>query len=115
MTYPAVPTPLTRRERQRELNPMRYQPMVNPVRIPEPTHTDAQTGRLSVTALALGLSSALFGFTILVPLAGIVFGVLGVGREPTRKRLAAIGIVTAVVFGIAWAAATPTLLDVLFP
>lgn len=114
MTYPAVPTPITRRERQRELNPMRYHPMVNPVRIPEPALLDPQPRRLSVTALVLGLSSVLFGFTVLVPLAAIVVGVLGVGREPTRKALAATGILTAVVFGAAWAAVTPLLLTALF-
>jgi len=93
---------------------MRYHPMVNPVRIPEPVHVERQPKRLSVTALVLGLSSALLGFTVVLPLAGIVFGILGVGREPTRKALSVTGIVAAVVFGLAWAAAAPSLVTMLF-
>lgn len=93
---------------------MRYHPMVNPVRIPEPVHLETQPKRLSVTALVLGLSSVLLGFTVVLPLAGIVFGILGVGREPTRKALAVTGIVVAAVSGIAWAAAAPPLMAMLF-
>ena len=115
MTHSTVPQPvLTRRERQQALNPLRYHPMVNPVHIPEPVHLDPQPMRLSVTALVLGLSSLLLGFTVLIPVAGIAFGVLGVGREPTRKSLSVTGIVAAVVFGAVWAALTPPLLTMVF-
>ncbi|MET4637470.1 hypothetical protein [Mycetocola sp. 2940] len=114
MTYPAVPTPVTRRERQRQLNPLRYSPMVNPVHIPEPVNLERQPRRLSVTALVLGLSSVLVGFTVVIPLAGIVFGILGVGSEPTRKALSVTGIIAAGVFGMAWAAAAPPMLTMLF-
>ena len=111
MTHSIVPEPvLTRRERQAALNPLRYHPMVNPVHIPEPVHIEVQPKRLSVTALVLGLSSLFLGFTVVIPVAGIVFGVLGVGREPTRKALSVTGIVAAAVFGAAWAALTPPLL-----
>ena len=115
MTLSSAPeTVLTRREQQKALNPLRYHPMVNPVYIPEPVHLDARPKVLSLTALVLGLSSVLFGFTILLPLAAVVFGILGAGREPTRKAIAVTGIVTAVVFGAAWAAVTPLLLTALF-
>lgn len=114
MTHSTAPEPvLTRRERQRQLNPLRYQPMVNPVRIPEPVQVESEPRRLSVTALVLGLSSLLLGFTVIVPIAGILFGILGVGLEPTRKSLSVTGIVAAMVFGAAWAAATPLLLQLL--
>lgn len=115
MTSSSAPeTVLTRRERQKALNPLRYHPMVNPVYIPEPVHLDAQPRRLSVTALVLGLSSVVFGFTVVLPLAAIVFGILAVGREPTRKALSATGIAAAVVFGLTWAAVTPLLVSALF-
>lgn len=115
MTHSTVPEPaITRRERQAALNPLRYHPMVNPVHIPEPVHVEPQPRRLSVTALVLGLSSLFLGFTVLIPVAGIAFGVLSVGREPTRKALAVTGIVSAVVFGVVWAALTPPFLTLLF-
>ena len=109
----APETVLTRKDRQKALNPLRYHPMVNPVYIPEPVHLDRQPKRLSVTALVLGLSSVVFGFTILLPLVAIVFGILAAGREPTRKALSVTGIVAAVVFGGAWAAVIPLLVSVL--
>ena len=87
--------------------------MVNPVRIPEPVYIERQPKRLSVTAFVLGLSSLLFGFTVIVPIAGILFGILGVGLEPTRKSLSVTGIVAAMVFGAAWAAVTPLILQLL--
>ena len=114
MTQSALPEPvLTRRERQRELNPLRYHAVADPVRIPEAVATDVEPKRLSVTALVLGLSSLLLGFTVIVPIAGILFGILGAGLEPARKALSVTGIVAAMVFGAAWAAATPLLLSLL--
>jgi hypothetical protein len=114
MTQSAAPEPvLTRRERQRQLNPLRYHPMADPVRIPEPVFVEVVPKRLSVTALVLGLSSLFLGFTVIVPIAGILFGILGAGLEPTRKALSVTGIVAAMVFGATWAAMTPLILQVL--
>ncbi|MBG6238693.1 hypothetical protein IWX78_001665 [Mycetocola sp. CAN_C7] len=113
MTSSLTPHPVTRRERQQTLNPLRYHAMINPVRIPEPVHIEPQPKRLSVTALVLGLSSMLVGFTVIVPIAGILFGLLGVGLEPTSKRMSVAGILAALIFGTAWAAVTPLLLDLL--
>ncbi|WP_411719813.1 hypothetical protein [Mycetocola sp.] len=57
MTYPAVPTPVTRRERQIELNPLRYHPMVSPVQIPEPVQVEPQPRRLGRPLIAIGIVS----------------------------------------------------------
>ena len=61
----------------------------------------------------LGLASLLLGFTVIIPLAGIVFGIVGIGREPTRKALSVTGLVAAIVFGAAWAVLAPPLLAML--
>ncbi|MET1053493.1 MAG: hypothetical protein ABWX65_12710 [Mycetocola sp.] len=114
MTHSITPTTATRSDRHQALNPLRYHPMVNPARIPEPVYVELQPKRLSVAALVLGLSSAVLGFTVMVPIAGILFGMLGVGLEPTRKALSVTGIIAAIVFGTAWAAITPLLLQMLF-
>ncbi len=114
MTHSIMPEPvLTRRERREAINPLRYHPMVNPVHIPEPVIIEVQPKRLSVTALVLGLASLLLGFTVIIPLAGIVFGIVGIGREPTRKALSVTGLVSAIVFGAAWAVLAPSLLAML--
>jgi hypothetical protein len=105
---------LTRRERQQQLNPLRYHAMINPARIPEPVHLEPGPKRLSVTALVLGLGSMLVGFTVLVPIAAIVFGIIALGREPDRTALSVWGIATGVVFGATWAVLIPNVLAALF-
>ncbi|GHD44676.1 hypothetical protein D9V29_02980 [Mycetocola manganoxydans] len=115
MTSSIAPeTALTRRERQRQLNPLRYHAMINPARIPEPVHFEPGPKRLSATALLLGLGSLLVGFTIIAPIAALVFGVIALGREPAHAALSAWGIATGVVFGAIWAVLTPTILVALF-
>lgn len=57
---------------------------------------------LSITALVLGLCSAVFGWTlVVVPLIGIVFGVLALRREPAGKGMAATGLIASGL-GVLW-------------
>lgn len=48
---------------------------------------------LSITSFVLGLSSIVFGWTFVAPIAGIVVGVLALSREPHGKAFAVWGIV----------------------
>lgn len=55
----------------------------------------------SLTSLILGVTSVFFGLTVIAPIAGLVFGILGLRREPTGRTLAVWGIVlNAVMLGL---------------
>ncbi|WP_426623587.1 hypothetical protein ACPPVW_13270 [Leifsonia sp. McL0607] len=48
---------------------------------------------LSIMSFALGLASIFFSWTFLAPIAGLVLGVLALGREPQGRTFAIWGIV----------------------
>ncbi|GAA3598250.1 hypothetical protein GCM10022198_23150 [Klugiella xanthotipulae] len=52
---------------------------------------------LSITAMILGIASFVFGFTFLVPVAAIIFGIIGRSREPAGRGMATTGIVLGIV------------------
>ncbi|KQQ04285.1 hypothetical protein ASG06_11900 [Rathayibacter sp. Leaf185] len=55
-----------------------------------------------MTSLILGVTSVFFGLTVIAPVAGLVFGILGLRREPAGRTLAIWGIVlNAVMTGLA--------------
>ena len=51
------------------------------------------TSPLALTSLVLGLVSILAGWTFVAPIAGLIVGVLALGREPYARTLAVWGIV----------------------
>ncbi|QEO13367.1 DUF4190 domain-containing protein [Agromyces intestinalis] len=53
---------------------------------------DTTTG-FSIAALVLGLVSIFAGFTFVVPIVGLVLGILGLRREPQSRTMAIWGIV----------------------
>jgi hypothetical protein len=57
---------------------------------------------LSVTSFVLGLASIVFGWTFVAPIAGLVVGILALGREPFGKTFAVWGIVlnALMLFGV---------------
>jgi hypothetical protein len=56
---------------------------------------------LSITSFVLGLVSIFFGFVFLVPLAGLVLGILALKKEPTARGFAIAGIwINAVMLGL---------------
>ena len=61
---------------------------------------------LSIVSLALGLASIFLGISILVPIAGIVVGVMARKREPAGRTMALWGIwlsvITLVVGALLW-------------
>jgi hypothetical protein len=66
-----------------------------PTTVPAPT-TGARSP-LAVWSLVLGLTSIVFGFTFVVPIAGLVCGILSRRREPEGRTMALVGIVSSVV------------------
>ncbi|WP_244256014.1 DUF4190 domain-containing protein [Rathayibacter sp. VKM Ac-2760] len=63
--------------------------------------TPAPSTPFSLTSLILGVTSVFFGLTVIAPVAGLIFGILGLRREPTGRTLAIWGIVlNAVMIGL---------------
>jgi hypothetical protein len=52
---------------------------------------------LAVWSLVLGLASIGFGFTFVVPIAGLVLGILSRRREPEGRTMALVGIISSAV------------------
>lgn len=68
-----------------------------PVQSTVPTPTSGVRSPLAVWSLVLGLASIGFGFTFVVPIAGLVLGILSRRREPEGRTMALVGIVSSVV------------------
>lgn len=60
---------------------------------PAPAATPTQG--LSISSLVLGVASFVFGFSFVVPAAGLILGIMALKREPQGKTLAVVGIVTS--------------------
>lgn len=98
-------TPESVPERPAQRHPVQYQqngfsPYGAPIAY-HPVYVAQPTG-LSVTALVLGLVSVFFGFTFLVPLGALIFGIAGLRREPTGRGMAITGIIIGALFMLFW-------------
>jgi hypothetical protein len=62
----------------------------------------AQPKGFSITSLVLGLVSLLMGFTLLMPIAAIVLGIIGAKKEPAGRGMSITGIVLGGVCLIGW-------------
>lgn len=58
-----------------------------------PAQQAAPSSPLSITSLILGIVSVAGGWTFLAPVAGLVVGILALGREPQARTMAIWGIV----------------------
>ncbi|WP_431220760.1 hypothetical protein [Leifsonia xyli] len=58
-----------------------------------PYQSVAPVRTLSITSLALGGASILFGWTLIAPIAGLVLGIMALKREPLGRTFAIWGIV----------------------
>lgn len=63
-------------------------------------HTETKT--LSITSMVLGIASLLFGWTFLVPIAGVICGFMGMRREPAGKGFWMTGLVLNGLALIGW-------------
>lgn len=71
-----------------------------------PARTIEATRTLSIIALIAGIASVALGQTFFLPIAAIVFGVLGYQREPAGRAYAIWGIALAAVALFGWAILT---------
>jgi hypothetical protein len=55
--------------------------------------TEVEQRGFAVSSLVLGLVSIVAGFTFVVPVAGLVLGILAFRREPSARTMAIWGIV----------------------
>lgn len=60
-------------------------------------HSQAESKTLSVASLVLGLVSIVAGWTFFAPIAGLVCGIMALGREPASRTMATWGIVLNIV------------------
>lgn len=77
-----------------------YSPYTVPVI--QPVYVVSQPRGFSITALVLGLVSIFFGFTFLVPIGALIFGIIGAKKEPTGRGMAITGIVIGSLFLLFW-------------
>lgn len=66
------------------------------------TSYQPQPKGFSVTSLVLGIASVLFGFTFLVPIGAVIFGIVGIRREPTAKGMSITGLILGAVMLVGW-------------
>jgi hypothetical protein len=69
-----------------------------------PVYANAQVPQrgLSITAMVLGITSAVFAWAlVVVPIIGLVFGFIALRREPSGRGMAITGLVTSGV-GLLW-------------
>lgn len=64
---------------------------VDPGTAPAAASVDEQRG-FAISSLVLGLVSIVAGFTFVVPVAGLVLGILALKREPSARTMAIWGI-----------------------
>ncbi|WP_374008238.1 DUF4190 domain-containing protein [Leifsonia sp. LS-T14] len=57
---------------------------------------------LSVASMVLGLISIAFGFTFVLPLIGLILGMIGLRREPAGRGMAITGVVLSGLILLAW-------------
>ncbi|PPG05327.1 MULTISPECIES: DUF4190 domain-containing protein [unclassified Rathayibacter] len=69
--------------------------------VPPAALAPAPSTPFSLTSLILGVTSVFFGLTVIAPAAGLVFGILGLRREPSGRTLSIWGIVlNSVMLGL---------------
>ena len=60
---------------------------------PQIQYVEAPPRGLSIASLVIGLVSIVLGYTFVLPIVGLILGVLGLKREPAGRGMAIAGIV----------------------
>jgi hypothetical protein len=64
---------------------------------PAPTTTTTGVRTLGIISLVLGAASLLFGYTLIVPAAAVILGIIALRTEAASRGFAIAGIVTGAV------------------
>lgn len=68
---------------------------VQPTTVPAPiasSEAATQSGPFGVLSLVAGVASVIFGYTLVVPIAAVVLGIIGLRRDRTGRALSWWGI-----------------------
>ncbi|WP_416354931.1 DUF4190 domain-containing protein [Curtobacterium sp. VKM Ac-2887] len=57
---------------------------------------------MSITSMILGLVSIVAGFTLVVPLVGLILGFVGIRREPAGRGMAITGLILNGIIIAGW-------------
>jgi hypothetical protein len=57
---------------------------------------------MSIASMVLGLVSIAFGFTFVLPVVGLVLGIIGLRREPTGRGMALTGVIVSSLILLVW-------------
>jgi len=92
MTYPQDPQPGA--SQPTPPYPMAQNPAGGPSYYPMPVYlAPPEPKGLSIASMVLALASIVFGFTFLVPIAGLILGIAGLRKEPAGRGMALTGVI----------------------
>ncbi|MUN56038.1 DUF4190 domain-containing protein [Kocuria koreensis] len=66
----------------------------------------SQPKGMSIASMVIGLVNILMGWTIILPIIGLIFGIVGLRKEPAGRGMAITGIVLSGVIVAFWASLT---------
>lgn len=66
----------------------------------------SQPKGMSIASMVIGLVNVLMGWTIILPIIGLIFGIVGLRKEPAGRGMAITGIVLSGVIVAFWASLT---------
>jgi hypothetical protein len=67
----------------------------------------------SIASMILGIAAIFFGFTFVVPIVGLVLGIIGVRSEPAGHGMAIAGIIMNALMLVGWVIAAVVVIIVL--
>ncbi|MEI5585338.1 MULTISPECIES: hypothetical protein [unclassified Agromyces] len=67
-------------------------PSADSAAVPAPSGSAEEQRGFAISSLVLGLVSIVAGFTFVVPVAGLVLGILALKREPSARTMAIWGV-----------------------
>jgi len=67
-----------------------------------PVYVKPEPRGFSVASMVLGLVSIVFGFTFVLPIAALIFGIIGMKREPAGRGMAIVGIIIGGIDLLFW-------------
>jgi hypothetical protein len=90
---PVAPYPAASAAAPYNLAPAPVPPSPAAVAWGQPVYAAAPPKGLSLTSMILGLVSVFFFWTFLCPLIGLVFGIIGIRKEPAGRGFAITGLI----------------------